>query len=428
VKNQHFGDVGDYVKYGLLRVLTEHTRLRLGIVWMLTPDDDRNDASRVAYRNDPLWRVHDPELFDRLARLSTSPGARNVELFRRWDLVPGSLGVEAPLPGNAAARAEWMASALAALAGCPLVFFDPDSGFEPDPAPSGHSGASRHLCWDEAAAAFDAGHSLIVQQHWPREDHDAFEARLLERAGRRLRGAHVRSLRAAHALFLIAARAEHAAALEAAAGLAAQRWSGRLAAPAAALRRDHAADLEAVCEALDRGGTSAAQAALAARLPRRAAASTARVTFERDALRVWLRDGFLDRYDGARLAFPGALRLLSARLPEAFPFRPGEPWEASHPAWALLCATVDPVVPLERGGAEGPENLATTSVVNRARKAHWTLAELGWTLRPGGDLEEWDGLVGWFRATLAAQPELLRADGVRRWAALLDRERPAAPR
>jgi hypothetical protein len=36
--------------------------------------------------------------------------------------------------------------------------------------------------------------------------------------------------------------------------------------------------------------------------------------------RVFARDGFVDRYRGGRLVFPGALRLLSHYLPAEFPY------------------------------------------------------------------------------------------------------------
>ena len=39
VKDQYFGDVNDFRKYGLLRVLAGSDRLRLGVCWMLTARD-----------------------------------------------------------------------------------------------------------------------------------------------------------------------------------------------------------------------------------------------------------------------------------------------------------------------------------------------------------------------------------------------------
>jgi hypothetical protein len=39
LKNQYFGDINDYRKYGLLRILQSKGNSRLLVAWMLTPDD-----------------------------------------------------------------------------------------------------------------------------------------------------------------------------------------------------------------------------------------------------------------------------------------------------------------------------------------------------------------------------------------------------
>jgi hypothetical protein len=39
MKNQYFGDINDYRKYGLLRMLHSTGDGRLLVAWMLTPDD-----------------------------------------------------------------------------------------------------------------------------------------------------------------------------------------------------------------------------------------------------------------------------------------------------------------------------------------------------------------------------------------------------
>jgi hypothetical protein len=44
MKNQYFGDVNDYRKYGLLRSLTAGGRITTTVCWMLTPDDGRPDG------------------------------------------------------------------------------------------------------------------------------------------------------------------------------------------------------------------------------------------------------------------------------------------------------------------------------------------------------------------------------------------------
>ena len=57
MKNQYFGDIHDYRKYGLLRAIIEGGELKLLVAWMLTPDDEGADGNIIGYLNDPdPWR------------------------------------------------------------------------------------------------------------------------------------------------------------------------------------------------------------------------------------------------------------------------------------------------------------------------------------------------------------------------------------
>jgi len=421
VKDQYFGDVNDYVKYGLLRALSAGAALRVGVVWMRTPDDDRTDGSRTSYLRDADWRAHDPELYDRLARLAAPNTPRSVELFRRWDLVPAALDYDATLSDLEHGRAEWMAAARETLRECPLLFFDPDNGLEVESVALGKRGSNKYLYWHEARAAWDAGHSLLVYQHFPRVTREAYVNQLVGEASRRLPGSRVTPLHTPHVLFLLAAQHDHAAALARAAQVAAERWAGRITAGRPAQPDDRAKVIVEACEALAEGRADRAAVHVARRYPFASPARSRSTASHVEAVGVWLDDGFVDRYDGARLVYPGVLRLLSAEWPTVFPFRAAEKGGASHPAYAQLHPALDLVTPVARGGADVRANRVTTSRLHRAAKANWTLEELGWRLRASGTLSDWDGLTGWFRDVLATKPELGRHAPVAAWARLLAR-------
>ena len=73
MKNQYFGDINDYRKYGLLRVLSEVSGLSIGMCWLLTQDDGDGDGEIRAYLSKTSrWRHYDPELYERLQRLLKS--------------------------------------------------------------------------------------------------------------------------------------------------------------------------------------------------------------------------------------------------------------------------------------------------------------------------------------------------------------------
>jgi hypothetical protein len=67
MKNQCFGDISDYRKYGLLRILSAGGEISSGVCWMLTPSDGRTDGQFLRYLDQRArWRGFDPELFDHL--------------------------------------------------------------------------------------------------------------------------------------------------------------------------------------------------------------------------------------------------------------------------------------------------------------------------------------------------------------------------
>jgi hypothetical protein len=109
--------------------------------------------------------------------------------------------------------------------------------------------------------------------------------------------------------------------------------------------------------------------------------------------KIFLRDGFIDRYSGKRLVFPGTLKILSTELPEEFPYHPNWKQDSCHIGWWDLCPTVDHIVPIARGGKAIESNYVTTSMLYNSIKSNFTLDELGWSLHPVGKLDEWDGQI-----------------------------------
>jgi hypothetical protein len=56
MKDQYFGDINDYRKYGLLRSIASAAGFRMLVAWMLTHDDGSNDGQFVFYlHNSGKW-------------------------------------------------------------------------------------------------------------------------------------------------------------------------------------------------------------------------------------------------------------------------------------------------------------------------------------------------------------------------------------
>lgn len=169
------------------------------------------------------------------------------------------------------------------------------------------------------------------------------------------------------------------------------------------MKHDKADIIRAVCEAIERGDDAAATQEAGAYPFRPQQAAKRRYTIE-DAIEVFLRDGFIDRYSGQRLVNPGVIRVLSEQYPELFPFHKNWKQSETHPAYWELVPTIDHVLPVARGGVDADRNWVTTSMVRNSAKSNWTLDELGWRLLPPGSRQEWDGLTAWLIGYIEATP------------------------
>ena len=164
--------------------------------------------------------------------------------------------------------------------------------------------------------------------------------------------------------------------------------------------------LNLVCNAIDNGSLPEASAILARDFPFTPLANVGRHYSPLQCMQVFARDGFIDRYSGRRLIFPGTLRLVSMLLPREFPFHKNWKTDSCHFAFYELFPTIDHLIPVSRGGADSEDNRVTTSMIRNAAKSNFTIQELGWSLLPAGDLDEWDGLTRWFLQQVTIRKEL----------------------
>ena len=108
MKNQYFGDINDYRKYGLIRALTGHGTLSSMICWMLTEDDDRPDGGKLDYLLKPNpWRGFDEELFDTIREAVVAEGERCVRIAKEKDIIPGADYYETLLTDDEIERTEY---------------------------------------------------------------------------------------------------------------------------------------------------------------------------------------------------------------------------------------------------------------------------------------------------------------------------------
>jgi len=227
VKHQYFGDVNDYRKYGLLRKLQSHSGLRLGVCWMLTADDGRNDGNFTSYLAQPgKWRPHDPELFDHLVTAIST--GRHLDRVREHNLLPGATFVDALVPDGRRERHAFAAAALNRLADAELIFFDPDNGLEISSCAIGRKGSSKYLMWSEVADAYAKGKSILIYQHFRREERGAFISRIANELRATTACHSVLCFRTAHVAFFLVIQPLHSALLNAAAMHVEASWAGQI--------------------------------------------------------------------------------------------------------------------------------------------------------------------------------------------------------
>ena len=176
--------------------------------------------------------------------------------------------------------------------------------------------------------------------------------------------------------------------------------------------------IERLCQAIASGSVGDAAALARAELPFEAPYRPERSLTDTEKVSVFLRDGFIDRYSGERLVFPGTLRLLSHVLPEEIPYHSHWKTAECHMLFWHLYPTVDHVDhvdPVARGGSDTTENLVCTSMLRNDAKRHWTREELGWRRNPPGSLEVWDGLLGWFMTYASDETSVLEQRFIKQW-------------
>jgi len=201
MKDQYVGDVNDYFKYALLRSLADGGEM--GVAWMLTPSDSRNDGQRLRYLQQPdRFAPLDPSLFHALAQL-VRQGQRSVSAVEGAGILAGAMYASEVLHDDLQSRWRYFESVWQICAKRRVLFFDPDNGLEVSSVAKGRRGSSRYLFWDELENAYARGHSVVVYQHFPRRPRDEFIAELALKAHNVAGCSTMLALATSHVAFLV---------------------------------------------------------------------------------------------------------------------------------------------------------------------------------------------------------------------------------
>lgn len=211
MKAQYIGDVSDYKKYVLLRALLKGPgKLKLGVIWMLTPPDGRADGNKITYLNDPLkWRDYDPSLFELLRGVVGASEERTLALVENSAVIPNAQFFGELLPDEIIGRNSYFRSALDCLSTADIIFFDPDNGIEVQSVPKGRRLSSKYVYRDEIEDVFESGKSVLIYQHFTREQRDSFVSRICAGLSMMLPRATIWEFRTSHVTFLLLVHPRH---------------------------------------------------------------------------------------------------------------------------------------------------------------------------------------------------------------------------
>lgn len=229
MKDQYFGDINDYRKYGLLRTIIRVGGFRVLVAWMLTPDDESTDGKFISYLEKPeKWSRHDPVLFQTIKDMLASGRKRQVGLIEDSGLIPKAEYFSSLVPDTDSDRRSWFSSLAQRAEGNDFVFLDPDNGLDVKSKPYGGKGSSKFLYWREVESLWVSGKSLLIYQHFIREKRLDFIRHMLETLQNATPGSFVEAFSTPHVVFLMALQPEHQEFHRAMVSAMQENWEGQI--------------------------------------------------------------------------------------------------------------------------------------------------------------------------------------------------------
>lgn len=210
MKDQYFGDINDYRKYGLLRSIISASGFRILVVWMLTPDDGSTDGKFISYlEHSDEWSRYDSTLFQRIKEIIASGRNRRVNSIESTGLLHKAEYFSLLVPDTAIGRGSWFNSVIHRAKYSDFVFLDPDNGMEVKSKAYGRKNSSKYLYWREVEAMWAIGKSLLIYQHFIREKRPNFIQRMLGTLRDATPGSFVEAFATPNVVFLMALQPGH---------------------------------------------------------------------------------------------------------------------------------------------------------------------------------------------------------------------------
>jgi len=179
MRHNFVNDIGDYGKYALLRAICSSgpTRVRLGVIWYLTAHTESNGhGRRRPHLSGEGWDSLDPDLLAQMRKIEDSLRSEEdlrLSLIEQSGILPPDtrfFSEALPVLGGTTLakkeqRASWFVRAQEAIAGCNLLFLDPDNGLETPSAAKTPRLAGKYVTVDEMVTLLTSGAGVVLYQH-----------------------------------------------------------------------------------------------------------------------------------------------------------------------------------------------------------------------------------------------------------------------
>jgi hypothetical protein len=165
MQNRYVADIGDYVKFAILRALAPGRKL--GVVWWLFPNEQHNaDGGHRQYLERPNeWEDFDSDLFKALQNIKEQ---RDVRALENAAILPGAVFISDPVPCGVRERGTWFEGIKTGITDCTLVFLDPDNGIAPEGLKLSQRRAGKSVTIEEIKALQKSGRAVVVYHHQTR--------------------------------------------------------------------------------------------------------------------------------------------------------------------------------------------------------------------------------------------------------------------
>lgn len=196
---------------------------------MLTPDDRSTDGCKTDYLSEQgYWSKYDPPLFAQLYEVMNAKKPKHVSLLEKTEIFNRTSFFSTEVPDSPQGRTAWFDQLRQSAISSDLVFLDPDNGFEVKSKNYGTKNSSKYLFWREIRLLWDLQKSLLIYQHFTRENHAAFIRRIMTSLHVNTPGSMLTAFTTPNVLFCLALQPSHTVFYSGILSTVADRWCDQI--------------------------------------------------------------------------------------------------------------------------------------------------------------------------------------------------------